>query len=71
MELIGCFKQFSLNLEMIDVNSMMQWLEQLRIVVQRTVPEEVNTIPEDDRPRTVWWKCKKWASSTAQRVFER
>ena len=63
--------QFSLNLDMININSMMQWLEQLRVVVERSVPDEVNALEEEDRQRTVWWKCKKWASATAQRVFER
>ncbi|KHN74638.1 Importin-7 [Toxocara canis] len=63
--------QFSLNLEMLDMNALGQWLEQLRIVIERPVPAEVNAVEEDDRQRTVWWKCKKWASATTQRIFER
>ncbi|VDK43500.1 unnamed protein product [Anisakis simplex] len=63
--------QFSLNLEMMDMNALGQWLEQLRIVIERPVPAEVNNIDEDDRQRTVWWKCKKWASATTHRIFER
>uniref|UniRef100_A0A915Q402 Importin N-terminal domain-containing protein n=1 Tax=Setaria digitata TaxID=48799 RepID=A0A915Q402_9BILA len=63
--------QFSLNLEMFTVQSLTQWLEQFRLIIGRTVPEEVNTIDKDDRERTVWWKCKKWASAIVERIFER
>uniref|UniRef100_A0A915AS39 Importin N-terminal domain-containing protein n=1 Tax=Parascaris univalens TaxID=6257 RepID=A0A915AS39_PARUN len=63
--------QFSLNMEMLDMNALGQWMEQLRIVIERRVPPEVNAVEEDDRQRTVWWKCKKWASATTQRIFER
>lgn len=47
------------------------WFEQLRLVVERPVPVELENIDEDDRPRTVWWKCKKWSSITLHRIFER
>ncbi|VDM21327.1 unnamed protein product, partial [Wuchereria bancrofti] len=63
--------QFSLNLEMFTGQSLAQWLEQFRLIIGRTVPEEVNTVDEDDRERTVWWKCKKWASAIVERIFER
>ncbi|EJD73694.1 importin-beta domain-containing protein, variant [Loa loa] len=63
--------QFSLNLEMFTGQSLTQWLEQFRLIIGRTVPEEVNTVDEDDRERTVWWKCKKWASAIVERIFER
>ncbi|VDN05338.1 unnamed protein product [Thelazia callipaeda] len=63
--------QFSLNLEMFDGQSLSQWLEQFRFIIERSVPEEVNAIDEDDRERTVWWKCKKWASAIVERMFER
>ncbi|VBB27537.1 unnamed protein product [Acanthocheilonema viteae] len=63
--------QFSLNLEMFTSQSLTQWLEQFRLIIGRAVPEEVNTVDEDDRERTVWWKCKKWASAIVERIFER
>ncbi|VDN89257.1 unnamed protein product [Brugia pahangi] len=63
--------QFSLNLEMFTGQSLAQWLEQFRLIIGRAVPEEVNTVDEDDRERTVWWKCKKWASAIVERIFER
>lgn len=63
--------QFSLNLEMLDMNTLGQWLEQMRIVIERPVAEEVNKLDVEDRPTTVWWKCKKWASATTHRIFER
>ncbi|VDO11392.1 unnamed protein product [Brugia timori] len=62
--------QFSLNLEMFTGQSLAQWLEQFRLIIGRAVPEEVNTVDEDDRERTVWWKCKKWASAIVERIFE-
>ncbi|MCP9263055.1 Importin-7 [Dirofilaria immitis] len=63
--------QFSLNLEMFTGQSLTQWLEQFRLIIERAVPEEVNTVDEDDRERTVWWKCKKWASAIVGRIFEK
>ncbi|VDK80864.1 unnamed protein product [Onchocerca ochengi] len=63
--------QFSLNLEMFTSQSLTQWLEQFRLIIERAVPEEVNILDEDDRERTVWWKCKKWASAIVERIFER
>lgn len=51
--------------------SLTQWLEQFRLIIGRAVPEEVNTVDEGDRERTVWWKCKKWASAIVERIFER
>ncbi|VDK75468.1 unnamed protein product [Litomosoides sigmodontis] len=63
--------QFSLNLEMFTSQSLTEWLEQFRLIIGRPVPEEVNTVDEDDRERTVWWKCKKWASAIVERIFER
>lgn len=51
--------------------SLAQWLEQFRLIIGRGVPKEVNAIDEDDRERTVWWKCKKWASAVVERIFER
>ncbi|VDK50522.1 unnamed protein product [Gongylonema pulchrum] len=51
--------------------SLAQWFEQFRMVIERPVPQEVNIVNEDDRERTVWWKCKKWASAIIERIFER
>ncbi|VDN58588.1 unnamed protein product [Dracunculus medinensis] len=48
--------QFSLNLEMFSMETLGMWFEQLRLVVERPVPVELENIDEDDRPRTVWWK---------------
>lgn len=63
--------QFSLPLEIFDSNSFTVWLNYFRAVIERPVPPEVESIDMEDRPATVWWKCKKWASSIVMRIFER
>lgn len=48
-----------------------QWMELIRQIVDRPVPEQTNQIDEDDRPELAWWKVKKWAVHILARTFER
>ncbi|CAG2214732.1 IPO7 [Mytilus edulis] len=48
-----------------------QWMEVIRQIVDRPVPEETTQIDEDERPELAWWKVKKWATHILARVFER
>lgn len=48
-----------------------QWMEVIRQIVDRPVPEETSQIDEDERPELAWWKVKKWATHILARVFER
>ncbi|WAR01862.1 IPO7-like protein [Mya arenaria] len=47
------------------------WMELIRQIVDRPVPEQTNQIDEDDRPELAWWKVKKWAVHILSRSFER
>nr|XP_060632748.1 importin-8 isoform X2 [Anolis sagrei ordinatus] len=63
--------QYSLPLQLMNNQTMTQWMEIFRSVIDRSVPPETLQIDEDDRPELVWWKCKKWALRIVARLFER
>jgi hypothetical protein len=46
-------------------------MEIVRAVADRPVPEQTNTVDEEDRVDLPWWKCKKWALHILHRMFER
>lgn len=46
-------------------------MEIIRAIVDRPVPEQTNTVDEDDRVDLPWWKTKKWALHILCRMFER
>lgn len=43
----------------------------MRAIADRPVPEQTNTVDEEDRVDLPWWKCKKWALHILHRMFER
>ncbi|XP_054844381.1 importin-8 [Eublepharis macularius] len=63
--------QYALPLQLVNNQTMTQWMEIFRTVIDRNVPAETLQIDEDDRPELVWWKCKKWALRIVARLFER
>ncbi|KAL1130891.1 hypothetical protein AAG570_012132 [Ranatra chinensis] len=63
--------QYVLSLDLITKDVFSQWMEIVRQVVDRPVPEHTNTVDEDERPDLAWWKCKKWAVHIIHRMFER
>ncbi|KAJ6660017.1 hypothetical protein lerEdw1_018215 [Lerista edwardsae] len=63
--------QYALPLQLVNNQTMTQWMEIFRTVIDRNVPAETLQIDEDDRPDLVWWKCKKWALRIVARLFER
>ncbi|XP_030070417.1 LOW QUALITY PROTEIN: importin-8 [Microcaecilia unicolor] len=63
--------QYALPLQLIDNQTMTQWMEIFRTVIDREVPAETLQVDVDDRPELVWWKCKKWALHIITRLFER
>ncbi|CAI4226281.1 unnamed protein product [Auanema sp. JU1783] len=64
--------QFNLNLDMVPIPSLDAWIEACKEVLVRPVPDEVNSIEdEEERAYTVWWKCKKWAAKIIERIYER
>jgi hypothetical protein len=46
-------------------------MEIVRAIADRPVPEQTNTVDEEDRVDLPWWKCKKWALHILHRMFER
>ncbi|NWR69320.1 IPO8 protein, partial [Centropus unirufus] len=63
--------QYALPLQLVNNQTMTQWMEIFRTIIDRNVPLETLQIDEDDRPELVWWKCKKWALHIVARLFER
>ena len=48
-----------------------RWMELIRQVAERTVPEQANQIDEEERGNLCWWKCRKWALHLLNRTFEK
>ena len=46
-------------------------MEIIRQIADRPVPEQTNTVDEEERVLLPWWKCKKWALHILIRMFER
>uniref|UniRef100_A0A1A8FX38 Importin 7 n=1 Tax=Nothobranchius korthausae TaxID=1143690 RepID=A0A1A8FX38_9TELE len=63
--------QYNLPLELINRQNLTEWMEILKNVVDREVPQETMQVDEDERPELPWWKCKKWALHILARLFER
>lgn len=60
-----------LPLNLIDKETFTRWMEIIRQVVDRQIPEAANQVDEDERPGLPWWKVKKWALHILARTFER
>ena len=50
---------------------MASWLDTCCMILERRLPERLDTLDEDDREEHPWWKCKKWALHILIRTFER
>lgn len=71
LKVFYAFIQNYLPLEVLTKEVFTQWMEAVRQIVDRPVPEQTNQIDVDDRPELAWWKVKKWAVHILARVFER
>lgn len=56
---------------MLPIEEYARWLKNFMDIVQKEIPAECDSVPEDERAETIYWKCKKWALKNVQRVFER
>ncbi|KAM4035336.1 importin-8 [Anomaloglossus baeobatrachus] len=63
--------QYTLPLQLVNNQTMTQWMGIFSSIADRDVPPETLQVDEDDRPELVWWKCKKWAHHIITRLFER
>ncbi|XP_061173648.1 importin-7-like [Saccostrea echinata] len=71
LKVFYAFVQNYLPLEVLTREVFTQWMEAVRQIVDRPVPEQTNQIDVEDRPELAWWKVKKWAVHILARVFER
>ncbi|XP_022334260.1 importin-7-like isoform X2 [Crassostrea virginica] len=71
LKVFYAFIQNYLPLEVLTKEVFTLWMECVRQIVDRPVPEQTNQIDTDDRPELAWWKVKKWAVHILARVFER
>uniref|UniRef100_A0A1I8BG76 Importin N-terminal domain-containing protein n=1 Tax=Meloidogyne hapla TaxID=6305 RepID=A0A1I8BG76_MELHA len=71
LKIFYSFVQFSLNTQILPITEFSQWLKLFIDIILRPTPIECESVPEDEREGTIWWKCKKWAMKIVQRVFER
>jgi hypothetical protein len=58
-------------MELISKQFFQQWMDLVRITVEKEVPAVVSSLSDEDKANTVWWKSKKWALYILQRMFER
>ncbi|XP_075230091.1 importin-7 msk [Lycorma delicatula] len=63
--------QYVLPLDLISKEVFSQWMEVVRAIADQQVPEQTNTVDEEERVDLPWWKCKKWALHILYRMFER
>ncbi|CAH1257344.1 IPO7 [Branchiostoma lanceolatum] len=63
--------QYFLQQDLVTRPIFQQWMEALKQIMERAIPEQTLQIDEDERPDLPWWKCKKWAMHILARVFER
>nr|AAI55061.1 Ipo7 protein [Danio rerio] len=71
LKILYALFQYNLPLELINRQNLTEWMEILKTVVDRDVPQETLQVDEDERPELPWWKCKKWALHILARLFER
>ncbi|OWF54942.1 importin-7-like [Mizuhopecten yessoensis] len=71
LKIYYAFIQNYLPQEVISKDVFTQWMELIRQIVDRPVPEQTNQIEEEERAELAWWKVKKWAVHILTRIFER
>lgn len=71
LKIFFALTQYTLPLDLITRETFSQWMEIVRCVADRPVPEACNQIDEEERPHLPWWKCKKWALHILFRMYER
>ena len=71
LKIFYALTQYSLPLTLLPKPIFTQWMEIIRAIADRPVPEQTLQVDEDERPELPWWKCRKWAMHVLVRVFER
>nr|SZF06517.1 importin-7 isoform X1 [Psoroptes ovis] len=71
LKIIFIITQYSLPLSLFTEEFFTQWMEIIRQVLDRPVPNEVNNFDIEERYELPWYKSKKWALHIIVRIFER
>ncbi|XP_076030766.1 importin-7 msk isoform X2 [Oratosquilla oratoria] len=71
LKIFYALTQYHMPLDLLDREHFTQWMEAVRQIGDRPVPEQTLQVDEDERPALPWWKVKKWALHILARIFER
>lgn len=71
LKIFYALTQYHLPLDLLDREQFTRWMEVIRQVADRPVPDQTLQVDEDERPDLPWWKIKKWALHILARIFER
>ncbi|KAK3874176.1 hypothetical protein Pcinc_016350 [Petrolisthes cinctipes] len=71
LKIFYALTQYHLPLELLEREQFTQWMEVIREVADRPVPDQTLQVDEEERPDLPWWKIKKWALHILARIFER
>uniref|UniRef100_A0A0K0D5Q6 BLM10_mid domain-containing protein n=1 Tax=Angiostrongylus cantonensis TaxID=6313 RepID=A0A0K0D5Q6_ANGCA len=72
LKIIYLRTEFTNNFHMLPLSKLYEWIKFAIAILNRSCPEELDSIRyEEELPRTVWWKSKKWAAKLLGRLFQR
>jgi hypothetical protein len=71
LKIFFTFVQFILPLDVLDKNSVANWIEVCNVILTRQVPDHVEQIEREERQELSWWKVKKWSIRILNRIFDR
>ncbi|TKR80209.1 hypothetical protein L596_014319 [Steinernema carpocapsae] len=71
LKIFYCLVQYSLNTELMSLESFSHWVEVFRRIIERPIPEEVDQLDDAEKTETVWWKRKKWALKILNKIFDK
>lgn len=71
LKILYAFVQYVFPLKLLVRDVFVQWMEIMKQVVERPVPDRVNQVDLDERADEPAWKVKKWALHFLTRVFDR
>ncbi|UJR37907.1 hypothetical protein I4U23_030595 [Adineta vaga] len=71
LKIFHAYTQLHLSFRVLPTQTMASWLDTCCMMLERRLPERLDTLDEDDRADHPWWKCKKWALHILIRTFER
>ncbi|KOB51921.1 Importin-7, partial [Operophtera brumata] len=62
--------KYTISLTLLTKEVFTKWMEILRIISEKPIPEHTLQVEEDERMELPWWKIKKWAIHILCRLFE-